>query len=362
MKRYTADSSSGAIVPWREGPGAYIAQLKKDLNIDGVVLGIINPGRPSADELLAVAGVKGAEVRKWCEQDSRRDALLKQAHRKGFAVGKTAKSTPGPALPPSRHAAVFMQNAVQGLSRAWYLAVSRKSRAFSDEDLRLAGLALNMIRAQFDHAGEPDLIRVMLGEDSRLIHADPRGETAFLRSPKILQDLIDQLEPVAYQRWDDLGDHEMHQMTLKLGRSAQWVRFYQGRAGRGIDSRHYYVELRPSGRDDLPAVGLVDDDRVAAAMGYMSDHFVETPGLTELAEYVEASPFHFHRLFTRFAQISPKHYLLRTQIQHAKWMLRATRAPIGEIAIESGFSSHGHFTATFHKMVGMIPSEYREKY
>jgi len=184
----------------------------------------------------------------------------------------------------------------------------------------------------------------------------------FLRSPKIFDDLTEQLQPVAEQRWEDLADQDLHEVTLNLGGQSTWVRFYRGRGGRGIDRRHMYVELRKSAKDDLPAVGLVEDERTALAMGYISDHFVDTPGLTELAEYVETSPFHFHRLFSNHAQISPKHFLLRTQLQHAKWLLRASREQIGEVSILAGFASHGHFTATFHRMVGISPSQYREKF
>lgn len=361
MKTYSADSSSGAIVPWREGSAAYADQLKRELGTDGVVLGIIDPATPAADALLAVQGAKGADVSAWCDKGFKSDTLLRDARKKGVSVGKTAKTT-GPALPASRHAAVFVQPASTGSSRSWYMAISRKKAAFSDIELTQGQLALSMIRAQFDHTGEPDLGRLMLGEDNRLIHADPRSETLFLEKPDVLADLAKQLQPVAAQRWEGLDDQDFHDLTLNLGGQATWVRFYRGRAGRGIDQRHFYIELRPSAKDDLPAVGLVEDERVSLAMGYMSDHFVDTPGLNELADYIEASPFHFHRLFSRGAQISPKHYLLRTQLQHAKWLLRASRKQIGEISGLSGFASHGHFTATFHKMVGESPSSYREKY
>jgi AraC family transcriptional regulator len=362
VKTHTADASSGAIVPWREGPSGFTDHLRRELGVDGVVLGVIDPRRPGADELLAVQGAKRADVQRWCQKDHKSDATLRDARRKGVSVGKTTKTKPGPALPASRHTAVFVQPAVTGRNRAWYLALSRKARAFTDSELSLSDLALRLVRAQFDHTGEPDLARVLLGDDNRLIHADPRCEARFLKSPKVLADLAEQLPRVAEQRWDELADQELHEVTLSLGGQATWVRFYRGRGGRGLDRRHLYVELRPSAKDDLPAVGLVDDDRTAAAMGYLSDHFVDTPGLTELAEYVETSPFHFHRLFSRHAQISPKHYLLRTQLQHAKWLLRASREQIGQVAVLTGFASHGHFTATFHRMVGVSPSHYREKF
>lgn len=359
---HTADSSSGAIVPWREGPSGFTDHLKRELGVDGVVLGVIDPRRPGADELLAVQGAKRADIEQWCQKNYKTDALLRDARKKGVAVGKTGKTKPGPALPASRHAAVYVLPAVTGLDRAWYLALSRKARAFSDNELRLGDLALRMVRSQFDHTGEADLGRVLLGDDNRLIHADPRTEALFLKSPKVLSDLADQLQPIAEQRWEGLEDQDLHEVTLSLGGRATWVRFYRGRASRGIDRRHLYIELRKSAKDDLPTVGLVEDERTALAMGYLSDNLIDTPGLTELAEYVETSPFHFHRLFSRHAKISPKHFLLRTQLQHAKWLLRASREQIGQVSILSGFSSHGHFTATFHKMVGISPSHYREKF
>ena len=124
-----------------------------------MVLGVIDPHRPGADELLVVQGAKRADVQRWCEKDFKSDALLRDARKKGVAVGKTTKTRPGPALPASRHAAVFVLSAVTGLDRAWYLALSRKSRAFSDTELRLGDLALRMVRSQFDHTGEADLGR-----------------------------------------------------------------------------------------------------------------------------------------------------------------------------------------------------------
>ena len=33
---------------------------------------------------------------------------------------------------------------------------------------------------------------------------------------------------------------------------------------------------------------------------------------------------------------------------------------LGNVASATGFSSHGHFTSTFHRVVGAIPSQYRE--
>src|SRR5690606_25740731 len=123
----------------------------------------------------------------------------------------------------------------------------------------------------------------------------------------------------------------------------------------------WYLELRPLEEGDIPPVGVVEDPRVAAAIAFLTDRFASAPTLTEVAEAVQTSPFHFHRLFVRHVGLSPKHYLLRMQLMMAKWMLRATRKAIGDIATATGFASHGHFTATFHRIVGVSPSTYREE-
>ncbi len=46
--------------------------------------------------------------------------------------------------------------------------------------------------------------------------------------------------------------------------------------------------------------------RIAAAIDYIKSNFKNQPGLEEVAEKVNLSPFHFQRLFTEWAGVSPK--------------------------------------------------------
>ena len=100
--------------------------------------------------------------------------------------------------------------------------------------------------------------------------------------------------------------------------------------------------------------------RVAQAVAYIHENFNQSPTLTQVAQNVGVSPFHFHRLFMKHVGISPKQYLQRKQMQVAKWLLRSSRQSIGKVATQSGFASHGHFTSTFQRMAGMSPRRYRE--
>ncbi|WP_316933262.1 AraC family transcriptional regulator [Pedobacter lusitanus] len=46
--------------------------------------------------------------------------------------------------------------------------------------------------------------------------------------------------------------------------------------------------------------------RIAEAIGYINGNFKTQPGLEEIAEKINLSPFHFQRLFTEWAGVSPK--------------------------------------------------------
>jgi len=153
----------------------------------------------------------------------------------------------------------------------------------------------------------------------------------------------------------------MRDMALEVAGTPLWIMFRKARLLPRDDALQWHLQVRALEEDALPPVGVVKDDRVARAIAHIHDHFHESPSLADIAQVVHVSPFHFHRLFTRQVGVSPKHYLQRKQLQVAKWLLRQGGIPIGDIAQRTGFSSHGHFTSTFHRLVGLSPSDYREQ-
>lgn len=346
--------------PWGEGCAAFWEGLAA---AEAVVLGVIDPHGPRPDALLTTRGVDAATLEHWCESGFKEDALLREARRKGVAVGEGgAEDRPGAAssLPTGHQAMVHVLPASLTEARAWYLALGRPGRGFDKREQERTALALRWLAAAFDQVPEPGLERVLLGQGARLIHADALTEARMLDEPRFLHDLAHSLEPMVAQRWPELADETVHDAALVLGGRRRWVRLHRARAAPELAAYHWHVELRPLEEDDIPPLGVVDDERVARAVAYLSDHFDRAPTLGDVAEAVHTSPFHFHRLFVRHVGRSPKHYLLRMQIMLAKWLLRATRTNIGEIATATGFASHGHFTATFHRVVGQSPSQYRE--
>ena len=66
----------------------------------------------------------------------------------------------------------------------------------------------------------------------------------------------------------------------------------------------------------------IDFERIKAAIGYIHDNFKMQPELEKVAAFVHLSPFHFQRLFTDWAGVSPKKFLQYTSIQYAKNILK----------------------------------------
>jgi AraC family transcriptional regulator len=74
------------------------------------------------------------------------------------------------------------------------------------------------------------------------------------------------------------------------------------------------------------------------------------------------SKSHFVRTFRASLGYSPHQWLMRLRIEEAKTLLQKASHSLIDIAFDCGFSSHGHFSSTFRKFVGVSPREYRRNY
>lgn len=99
--------------------------------------------------------------------------------------------------------------------------------------------------------------------------------------------------------------------------------------------------------------------RIAEAIGYIKDNFKTQPGLEEVAEKIHLSPFHFQRLFTEWAGVSPKKFLQYITVEHAKKMLKENKATLFDTAFETGLSGTSRLHDLFINIEGMTPGEYK---
>ena len=84
------------------------------------------------------------------------------------------------------------------------------------------------------------------------------------------------------------------------------------------------------------------------------------PRVEELALISGLRPADFVKAFRHAFGLTPHQFLLDRRIASAKHLL-AEDGPLTMLALELGFASHGHFTATFHARTGFTPSEYRRR-
>ena len=101
-------------------------------------------------------------------------------------------------------------------------------------------------------------------------------------------------------------------------------------------------------------------ERIAQAIEYIRAHFKEQPGLDEVAAQVHMSPFHFQRMFSDWAGISPKKFLQYTSVSYARQLLKEANASIIDAALETGLSGTSRLHDLFINIEGMTPAEYRD--
>jgi AraC family transcriptional regulator, regulatory protein of adaptative response / methylated-DNA-[protein]-cysteine methyltransferase len=98
--------------------------------------------------------------------------------------------------------------------------------------------------------------------------------------------------------------------------------------------------------------------RIANAIGYVAEHYQEQPSLEEMAGAANLSPFHFQRVFKRWAGVSPKRFLQYVTLAHAKRLL-VEDASVLDAALAAGLSGPSRLHDLFVTCEAMTPGEFK---
>lgn len=346
------------VEPWSGEAAAVLKLVQTCVKCDAMLLGIVAPDFPRADEIISHHGWSDKPLVKWLSAKPMSN-LLNRAVDDGVLVINAAQRGL-PAWLSDVNALIAQVTEPHAPHRRWLLVLGRRGKTFTTMEQESALLLLRRWQCSFIAPGERGLRRMLLGHDDRLIVADLTTRSMLLEHPQFISELAVQLHLIASQRYPKLGDYEAHDFVIELTQAKHWVKFRKHGSIDSDDATNWYLEIRPLDDDDMPAVGCVSDERIAAALAYLHDRYVQSPSLAQVARHVHMSPFHFHRVFAKMVGMTSKQYLLRRQFQMSKWLLRATRVPIGDIAGQLGFASHGHFTSAFHRVLGTTPTDYRD--
>jgi AraC family transcriptional regulator, regulatory protein of adaptative response / methylated-DNA-[protein]-cysteine methyltransferase len=100
--------------------------------------------------------------------------------------------------------------------------------------------------------------------------------------------------------------------------------------------------------------------RIEQAIQYLEKNFQRQPELDEVAEKVHLSPFHFQRIFTEWAGISPKRFLQFLTVDFLKSKLAQTKNLV-DAAEAAGLSSQSRVYDLFTTLEAVTPQEYKQR-
>ena len=103
----------------------------------------------------------------------------------------------------------------------------------------------------------------------------------------------------------------------------------------------------------------INYSRIEEAINFIKENFKRQPDLDEVATKINLSPFHFQRLFTDWAGVSPKKFLQYISVEYAKNLLKNKQVTLFDAAEETGLSGTGRLHDLFITIEGMTPGEFK---
>ena len=100
--------------------------------------------------------------------------------------------------------------------------------------------------------------------------------------------------------------------------------------------------------------------RIEQAILYLENHYKEQPSLEEVAASIGMSEYHFQRLFTRWAGVSPKRFLQFLTKEGAKELLGRSENLL-DTTHQVGLSSLGRLHDLFVTTEAVTPGEYKTR-
>lgn len=97
---------------------------------------------------------------------------------------------------------------------------------------------------------------------------------------------------------------------------------------------------------------------------YFIGKWLDTPKKVNLSEYLENNlSYNYHyisRYFHGISNMTIDSYVLFRRVEKAKGLLSEGTMSMAEVAQACGFSNTGHLCTSFKKVVGKLPSKYKE--
>ncbi len=96
------------------------------------------------------------------------------------------------------------------------------------------------------------------------------------------------------------------------------------------------------------------------ARDFLHSEFAKPLRLADIAQTVGVHPVHLAQAFHKSYSCTVGDYVRRLRIEYACHELASSELPIVDIALAAGFCDQSHFTRTFKRLTGLVPSQYRD--
>ncbi|MCZ2154486.1 MAG: AraC family transcriptional regulator [Bryobacterales bacterium] len=111
----------------------------------------------------------------------------------------------------------------------------------------------------------------------------------------------------------------------------------------------------PDYKDPLTSATLT------TVLDYMYSHLADTTSRSDTLAHVAALPVDvFRHRFRKSLRKSVHQCLIDIRLEIAENHLSRTSRPVSQIALDTGFADHSHFSKVFRNRTGTTPSEFRE--
>jgi transcriptional regulator GlxA family with amidase domain len=131
-------------------------------------------------------------------------------------------------------------------------------------------------------------------------------------------------------------------------------------------ARDLVMYLRRPGNQSQFSVPLWSAQPTSDVLRTVVDAIHTDPGarnsIADLASLAGLSPRHLQRRFTKEIGVPPAAYVERARVEAAQRALAQGDDPVDTIARRYGFGTGETLRRAFHRLVGIAPSEYRDRF
>jgi transcriptional regulator GlxA family with amidase domain len=128
-----------------------------------------------------------------------------------------------------------------------------------------------------------------------------------------------------------------------------------------------FMNVDPPGREQRFYSDFVPrikhgDNAILKAQHWLSAQRQQPVAVADIARFACLEPRTFLRRFVSATGMKPSEYQQRLRVSRAREMLEFSRTSVDEIAASVGYDDVGGFRRVFRKIVGLAPSEYRQRF